>query len=256
MLRAATYLTALGALAAAIQGAPPWLLALLALAVCGWIAIGMMFPVSGIFARPFLRGAAGRGLIALTFDDGPDPATTRRILDLLDGAGQRATFFLIGARAQAHPELVAEIVRRGHAVANHSFAHAAATPLWTTARTAADILRAQAAIARAAGVEARWYRPPIGLFGPRIESATRRAGLRLCGWSLRGNDGAPPIWRYDAARICARVARRLRDGDVVLLHDRRLGAEALPTLLALLAQRGLRSVTLDELADLGDSPQP
>src|SRR5262249_12873815 len=145
-----------------------------------------------------------------TFDDGPDPATTRRILDLLDGAGQRATFFVIGERAAAHPELVAEIVRRGHAVGNHSFAHASATPLWTTAHVAVDIGRAQEAIARPAGVEPRWYRSPIGLFGPCIESVTRRAGLRLCGWSLRSNDGAPPIWRYDTARVCARVEHRLR----------------------------------------------
>ena len=96
---------------------------------------------------------------------------------------------------------------------------------------------------------ARWYRPPIGLFGPRIESASRRAGLRLCGWSLRSNDGASPLWGYDATRVLARIQRRLQDGDVVLLHDRTLALEILPRLLELLEQRGLQSVTLDELAD-------
>ena len=250
MLRVATYLTAIGALAAAVLRAPAWMLGLLGLAVCGWIAIGMMFPASGIFARPFLCAPEGRGRVALTFDDGPNPETTRRILDLLEAAGHRATFFVIGARADANPELVAEIARRGHAIGNHSFAHSYATPLWTTARTAADIGRAQEAIARS-GYAAKWYRPPIGLFGPRIESATRRAGLRLCGWSLRSNDGAPPIWGYDAARVRARITSRLRDGDVVLLHDRAVAAEALPAVLELLATRGLRSVTLDELADFG-----
>jgi peptidoglycan-N-acetylglucosamine deacetylase len=249
VLRLATYLTALAALAAAVLRAPSWVLALAGLAVCGWIAIGMMFPASGIFARPFLRGRAGHSLIALTFDDGPNPETTPRILDFLGAAGHRATFFVIGARAEAHPALMVEIVRRGHAIGNHSFAHARATPLWTTRRAAADIVHAQRAIAHAAGVTSRWYRPPIGLFGPRIESASRRAGLRLCGWSLRSNDGAPPFWRYDAARVLARIEQRLKDGDVVLLHDRPIALEILPRLLELLEQRGLRSVTLDELAD-------
>jgi peptidoglycan/xylan/chitin deacetylase (PgdA/CDA1 family) len=247
----ATFVTAAGALAAAVLRAPSWVLVLAGLAVCGWIAIGMLFPASGIFARPFLRARPGSGHVALTFDDGPDPQTTPRILDFLGAAGHRATFFVIGARVEAHPALMLEIARRGHAIGNHSFAHARTTPLWTTARAAADIVQAQRAIAHAAGVTARWYRPPIGLFGPRIESASRRAGLRLCGWSLRSNDGAPPFWGYDATRVLARLQRRLRDGDVVLLHDRPLALEILPRLLELLEQRGLRSVTLDELADFG-----
>ena len=187
--------------------------------------------------------------MALTFDDGPNPDATTRILDLLGAAGHRATFFVIGARAEAHPALMLEIVRRGHTIGNHSFAHASLTPLWTTRRTAADMVHAQQVIAHAARTTPKWYRPPIGLFGPRIESAARRAGLRLAGWSLRSNDGAPPIWRYDAARVCARIAARLRDGDVVLMHDRPMTAEALPRVLELLEARGLRSVTLDELAD-------
>src|SRR5262249_55911349 len=132
VLRLATYLTAAAALAAAILRAPGWVLVLAGLAVCGWIAIGMMFPASGIFARPFLRARPGSGCIALTFDDGPDPQTTPRILDFLGAAGHRASFFVIGARAEAHPALMLEIVRRGHAIGNHSFVHARTTPLWTT----------------------------------------------------------------------------------------------------------------------------
>src|SRR5262249_4958861 len=153
----ATYLTALGALTAAVLRAPIWVLAPAGLAVCIWIAIGMMFPASGIFARPFLRGPAGHGRIALTFDDGPDPAPTPRILDLLGAAGHHATFFVIGERAAAHPELMTEIVRRGHAIGNHSFAHGVLTPLWTTRRTAADMVRAQRAIAHTARVVPHWY---------------------------------------------------------------------------------------------------
>ncbi|HJZ86640.1 MAG TPA: polysaccharide deacetylase family protein [Polyangia bacterium] len=250
--RLLTYGTVLAALSAVALGARPLVLAALLLSVCIWIAIGMMSPRSGIFARPALGCAPGRGRIALTFDDGPDPAVTPRLLELLAAHGQRATFFLIGRRAQAHPDLVRAIVARGHAIGNHSYTHAWSTPLWTTGRLAADLARCQEVLMRAAGVRPRWFRPPVGLFGPRVESAARRVSLALCGWTLRSNDGA--LFGYDATRVRARVLARLRDGDVILLHDgaershrRPRAPEVLPALLELLAARGLRSVTLDEL---------
>jgi peptidoglycan/xylan/chitin deacetylase (PgdA/CDA1 family) len=228
--------------------------------LCGWIAVGLLSPRSGIFARPHLGAAPGARRVALTFDDGPDPEVTPRVLALLAAHHQRATFFVVGARAEAHPELVRAIVAAGHGVGNHSYAHAWSTPLHSTARLAGELVRAQAVIQRAAGVTPRWFRPPVGLFGPRVESAARRAGLQLCGWTLRSNDAS--LYGYDAVRVRARVRALLQDGDVIVLHDgaeggrRPLLMEILPDVLALLDERALRSVTLDELWGEPAAPQP
>src|SRR5262249_8022340 len=144
--------------------------------------------------------------IALTFDDGPDPEVTPRILELLAAHGQRATFFVIGRRAEAEPALVRAIAEQGHAIGNHSYTHAWLTPLWRTERLAPVLLRGQEVLERVAGVRPRWFRPPVGLFGPRVAPAARRAGLALVGWTLRSNDGS--LLGYDADRVRARVLAR------------------------------------------------
>src|SRR5262245_36881891 len=124
-----TMVTALAALAAAAVGARAPVLIGLGGAVCACVAVGMLLPRSGIFARPALGGRPGSGRIALTFDDGPDPEVTPRILELLAAHGQRATFFVIGRRAEAEPALVRAIAEQGHAIGNHSSTHAWLTPL-------------------------------------------------------------------------------------------------------------------------------
>jgi peptidoglycan/xylan/chitin deacetylase (PgdA/CDA1 family) len=147
---------------------------------------------------------------------------------------------------------VRAIAAAGHGIGNHSDRHSFRSPLFGTARLAADLSRAQEAIV-AAGVPApRWFRPPVGLFGPRVEPAARRVGLLLCAWTLRSNDGSRV--GYGAPRVLSRLRARLRDGDVVVLHDAPtrpgrapIAPAILPELAIILEQRGLRSVTLDEL---------
>ncbi len=195
------------------------------------------------------RAAAQRGEIALTIDDGPDPEITPAVLDLLDAAGVRATFFCIGERALAEPALVAEIVRRGHAVENHSHHHRHHFSLFGPRRLTADVADAQRALAGLAGSAPRFFRPPAGLRNPFLEPVLARQGLLLASWTRRAFDTR----EGDAATVLQRLTYRLAAGDILLLHDghaartaagRAVILDVLPALLEHVRAAGLRPVTL------------
>ena len=196
--------------------------------------------------------AAERGEIALTFDDGPDAEVTPRVLDLLDEAGARATFFCVGARARAYPNVVREIASRGHAVENHAFGHSRTMGFWGVGRLVRDIGDAQKALADITGQAPKFFRAPFGIRTPLTEPALARLGLRCVAWNVRSLDSVD----RRAERVAARIVRRLAPGAIVLMHDgaegrrRRIGADAtsmlgaLPLVLALLRERAWRAVTL------------
>ena len=197
------------------------------------------------------ESAAARGAVALTFDDGPDPAVTPRVLDLLDRHGARASFFCVGRRALAHPTLVHEIARRGHSVENHSFDHSALFAARGLLALRRDLLRAQSVLTATAGVPPRFVRAPFGIRSPLLDPALAGTGLRHVAWTARGRDtvcGNP-------ARVLVRLTRRLAAGDVLLLHDANAAATGtgenvvlavLPALLAEMAARGLHAVSLPQ----------
>lgn len=189
---------------------------------------------------------AGRR-VALTFDDGPDPQRTPAVLDLLARQGVRATFFVVGARAEAHPELVRRMVAEGHVVGNHSYTHSWRFPLRSLGRTVEELRRTGEVLHRITGRQPRLFRPPFGVTNPTIARAVRRLGLDPVGWSIRSLDtmGQSP------ERVAARILRRLHPGAVILLHDRCAGSERLIGLLVEgLRSRGLEPVTLPELFDI------
>ncbi|MEU9218776.1 polysaccharide deacetylase family protein [Streptomyces sp. NPDC048376] len=164
---------------------------------------------------PGLAGLGDPGHVALTFDDGPDPESTPRFLDALDGLGVRATFFVLGENAARHPALARELVRRGHELAVHGWTHD--RPWWPSpARDAREVRRAVRVVTEVAGSVPRWYRPPYGILTSGRWAAARRAGLRPVLWTAWGKD-----WRHDAtpASVCATVAADLRGGGTILLHD-------------------------------------
>jgi peptidoglycan/xylan/chitin deacetylase (PgdA/CDA1 family) len=193
--------------------------------------------------------AARRGEIALTFDDGPDPEITPRVLDALDRAGARGTFFCVGGRAEAHPALVREIARRGHAVENHSLGHSTVFGWYGPDRLHRDIAAAQDVLAALTGRAPAFFRAPFGVRNPFVDPVLARLGLVYVSWTRRGYDTVDG----DASRVARRLAARLEAGDVLVLHDgvaigtRRAQPavlEVLPRLLELAAGRELKPVTL------------
>lgn len=192
-----------------------------------------------------IRHAGVSGAVAITFDDGPDPEITPRILDLLDRQGAEASFFVIGRRAMRYPQIVRDIVARGHSVENHTFSHPLSFGFWTPGAMLREIRQAQEAIADVCGQVPVFFRAPAGIRNPLLDPILAIAGLRLVTWSRRGYDttASHPDRVYD------RLTHGLGEGDILLLHDRRTrhGSTALavmPRLLGQLRRRDLTSVSL------------
>jgi peptidoglycan/xylan/chitin deacetylase (PgdA/CDA1 family) len=168
----------------------------------------------------------------LTIDDGPT-ADTPQILDALDDAP--ATFFVKGALAREHPELIRAIAARGHGVANHSGTHPFSA-FWRLG---------PAAIAREidGGVASRWFRAPVGMKNPFVHPALRKRGMRLIGWSARGFDAV----RDDIDRVLGRILPRVFPGAIVVLHQGRpWSARCVARVVAELRGRGYRFVIPDD----------
>ena len=179
--------------------------------------------------------------VSFTFDDGPDPDATPAVLDALDAAGAKATFFMVGEQVDAHPDLASQVAERGHEIALHCYEHIHHEQL-TDPR--GDVDRALVTIQRATGVRPTLQRPPYGRFTAATYEIGRQAGLEPVYWSAWGED-----WETLAPdRIVDFVTRDLQPGVVILLHDSpryghrpsaRPTADAIPRIAAAAAQRGL-----------------
>jgi peptidoglycan-N-acetylglucosamine deacetylase len=231
-----------------LPGRPLWPVAATGVLFAGAVAVGVTWVGSGIFGPVLVSGPAAGDRLALTFDDGPDPRITGEIARLLEARGARGTFFVVGERAERHPELLRELVDAGHEVGIHSYDHSLASSFPAMGWLARDFDRATVAVQAAIGRRPRLYRPPVGLLNPRIHRVARQGGWTIVGWTVRARDGVPT----SPDTLLRRVLPGLRAGAVVLLHDRlRAGTpaalEALPAILDELAARGLGAVTLSEL---------
>ncbi len=248
VIRASLGLHAGGLLAMAAEPGC-WPGALSAIAANHLALTGCMHPRSGLLGPVLTRLPGAEPRVALTFDDGPDPEVTPRVLDLLDAWGARASFFVIGERAARHPALLREMLRRGHGIENHTHRHPLGFAAWGPGAMLREIETAQAAIADACGEAPRCFRPPAGLRSPLLDPVLSLAGLSLVAWTRRGYDAVSP----HPGRVLARLSRGLGPGDVLLLHDGRsargypgpsVALEVLPALLARIAGAGLSAVAL------------
>lgn len=190
-----------------------------------------------------------RGEIALTIDDGPDPEVTPKVLDLLEAAGVRATFFCIAERIVRHPELARQMLARGHDVQNHSFHHRHSFSLLGPRGYEAEVSRSQRAIEQVTGGRPAFFRAPAGFRNCFLDRVLHRQGLTLVSWTRRGFDTR----HGDPRQVLARLCRGLAAGDILLLHDGHAGRTpdgqalilaVLPALLARCRAAGLHAVRL------------
>jgi peptidoglycan/xylan/chitin deacetylase (PgdA/CDA1 family) len=246
-------LVAAAAVLALVLAGPPlaYLACLVPVAYLLLLGAGVMNPRLAMFASVVCQGPKARPEVALTFDDGPHPTSTRQVLAALAAAGAPATFFVLGAKAEKAPEVLREILAAGHELGVHGDTHDRRLSLRHPDAIAASLERVLTAVASATGARPRLFRPPIGHTSPRTAVAARRLGLTLVGWSVRTRDGRAST---TAAQATQRVLAGLRPGAIILMHDAAehddrepVAPTALPAILDEIARRGLKCVTVSEL---------
>jgi len=189
-----------------------------------------MAPTGQWYGRTFTGLAPGTKQLALTYDDGPNDPHTLRLLDVLARHGVPATFFLIGRYVQQCPDIARQIAQAGHAIGNHTLTHPLLT-VQSQAEIRQQLADCQKAIANAVGEHSNLFRPPFGGRRPAVLRIARELGLEPVMWNITGYDwNAPP-----AAAIEGKVSRRIRGGNVILLHDgghKQMGADRSQTVIA------------------------
>jgi len=200
----------------------------------------------------YFKAQTDQKLIALTFDDGPNPIYTPQVLKILNDHQVKATFFLIGQQAQAYPELVQQIKARGHGLGNHSFSHAFNLSLMPREEIRREILKAQEVLFRITGEYPTLFRSPLGWVSRELEAVCHDLSLPIINGSIKAGDVSLPGTEH----ILSAVLDWVQAGDIIILHDaggfgfyrdRTQTLQALPVILETLKERGYRFVTVPEL---------
>jgi len=192
----------------------------LCFSVLPWLALGMLcltapfVPRLSFFLPIVIHGDRKARTIALTFDDGPDPQTTPLLLELLSRRMTKAAFFVIGQKAERHPELIRELLRQGHEIGNHSDRHDVCLMLRSSTVLRRDLTRSQERLA-ALGIRPLAFRPPVGITNPHLAKVLKDLGMICCGFSCRAGDWG----NRHLTGIHRKILRKIRGGDIVLLHD-------------------------------------
>jgi peptidoglycan-N-acetylglucosamine deacetylase len=208
------------------------------------------FPETNFLGPVVSRGSTGKNWVALTFDDGPAPPVTRPILDLLDRYSTPATFFVTGVNAEQFPEIIKEIIDRGHTIGNHSFHHYPFLMLKSSRVISREILNTQE-ILRKMGVHTLAFRPPVGIVNPKLAPLLEKLKMDCITFSCRAAD----FGNRRVKDISKKIMQKVAADDIILLHDapphRKEDQEILlseiESLLSGLKARGLEVVPLSTL---------
>lgn len=248
----------LGAAALWVLMPKAWMLALVIL-----VANHLALATTGLLPRSKGLGsnltrlpesAARQGWVAITIDDGPDPEVTPQVLEILAQHQAQATFFCIGKKVEAFPELAQAIVAAGHAIENHGQCHHTFNSLQGVGGWTREIADAQASIHKTTGQTPHFYRPTAGLRNPFLDPVLHHLNMRLASWTQRGYDTRI----QDAEKVFNSLRHNLQGGDILLLHDGNAArteqdipiiVAVLPRLLDTMTTLGLRPVTLRAALD-------
>jgi peptidoglycan-N-acetylglucosamine deacetylase len=204
-----------------------------------------VFMLDWQFFLPVLStGKKSSNTIAITFDDGPRPGGTEKILDILKTYNTEAAFFCIGNHVAQHPELAKRINQEGHLIGNHSYWHGTTFDLQSAERMDKELRETNKVISEAVGVTPGFFRPPYGITNPMLAKAVKMGGYKTIGWSVRSFDTVirdHEVWMN-------RVTKSLKGGDVILFHDHSEATQTmLPAFLDHVSKIGLKIVRVDVL---------
>lgn len=211
----------------------------------GSLIWGSLTIQSGYFVKTLNRGTS-QNQIALTFDDGPHPATLQ-VLELLEKHKAKATFFCIGKQIEKHPEIFKKIIENGHTVGNHSYSHSNFFGFFSSGKVKKELEQTDALIKKHLGKNPAFFRPPFGVTNLHIKKALNKTKPYTIGWNIRSLDTVIKSEK----NILNRVINRLKPGSIMLLHDTsQKTVNVLEQLLIHLDRENYQSVTVDQLLNI------
>jgi len=216
----------------------------------GLSMVAPFLPRFSFFLPIISRGNSGQKAVSITFDDGPDPFTTEPLLALLDQHGVKATFFVLGKKAAAHPQLIKKILENGHLLGNHSYSHDNLCMLKSSKHLFREISATQEVLARF-HVKPLAFRPPVGITNPKLWGVLKELGMVNVNFSCRGLDAG----NRRLNGLSRRVLKHLRSDHIIALHDvmpkrraaLRLWLNEIDKVLQGIKYRGLKVLPLSEL---------
>lgn len=199
---------------------------------------------SQIYLKVFCKKQTTEKIVAITFDDGPDPVQTPKVLQVLKEQQVPACFFCIGNKVEGNEQLLRQIVAEGHLIGNHSFSHHSRFPLYSLSRMKEDLHSCHCALEQVTSQEIKLFRPPFGVTNPTLAKAVRMQGYTPIGWNIRTFDTQnPPI-----EKVLKRIEKKLCPGSIILLHDRMPDCDLLLTaVLNYIKEQGYTVVRLDKM---------
>jgi peptidoglycan/xylan/chitin deacetylase (PgdA/CDA1 family) len=216
-----------------------------------WLAFTIIgsFHIRWNYHLPALHGNKNipNKLVAITFDDGPHPNFTPKVLELLEKYNAKASFFCVGHQVHQYGEIVRKIVANGHTIGNHTYTHSNKFGFYGTQKVILELQRTNLAIKDTTGLYPKLYRPAFGVTNPSIARAVKKLQLNTIGWNIRSLDTT----KRSKKIVLERITNKINKGDIVLLHDSSdKTIEVLEQLLLFLQQNEIQSVTVDQLLDI------
>jgi peptidoglycan-N-acetylglucosamine deacetylase len=206
--------------------------------------------VSSWYSKIVYEVPVSKKLVALTYDDGPYPVDTLKILKLLDKYHVKATFFMIGKQMEENPEVVKMVLDGGHVIGNHTYTHPAKLETYPTAQIVGEIDRCEQVIEKMTGKRAQLFRPPLGLVNSQIASVAKDEGYHTILWTVCGDHHDAPTPQLMAKR----VFKVIRPGGIILIHDGRYPDRwkdviATDIIVKTLLKQGYHFVTVPQLLE-------
>ena len=228
-------------------------LALIVILWGAYVTLNAVLPTSSFYGTVDYQGCPAEKVVALTFDDGPNPPYTLELLNLLDREKVKATFFLIGQNVEAYPDVAHEIVRRGYTIGSHTYSHSDLLKL-NDQQVSWEMDQSARIIEQATGIKPYLLRPPHGFRDAVILSKAKERNLKVIQWSIMAED-----WKKPGIDVIAdRIINKVTNGSIVLLHDgdgvihggdRSQTVAATDIIIHRLREQGYRFVTVDEILD-------